>query len=1103
MSIQSLRQRAGRALMALSLGASLGLGALQLACAKNDSSYEHPAPAISSFQVSQTNSFPTDPTKRKTAESIAVGGSVWCLANFGAKDGSATVAPGNIPVTSNVPFQITNITTSTIYTLTVTSGDGQKTTATISVTVLTVPSGLVYANEDATYYVDLQIPSNGPTAIVGSAPITYSVDPALPAGLVLDANTGIITGTPQVSTPQAAYTVKAANTVGSTTRPLKITVAATPLTFGINPTAIYLGSSAILSWDASSVPGVFSAVTISANPADATLGTGPFSLSGTKNVSPIATTTYTLTATPANGGAPVIRNAGVTVGPAPVTITSFSYAPTKIFYGGSTTLSWSYTGLPDVLTLNGANALGSLSADVTPLRRQSFTLVGSNNLGGDTRTIKVPSKGLHHIAGSFSSGRGNVDGGVDALTGFSTARFYRPNAVVWDEKANDGTMVVADYSGNLVRRITPDRKVTTIAGTPGLVGNQAVQTDTTTLLTPRNMAVDPVTGDIYVGGEGYTIKRLLKLAPNGDGTYTPSLVAGFTLNTNALVIDANRMMYFVEFSASAGNFYTMDLTSASPAPTLVANLYTSGVSSATAMARDFSGGRKLLYVVCSNKVMKIDLSGASPVATLFAGTGTAGFADNASAASGLLRGPQGVSADTTGNVYIADRDNFAVRMVPASGPLAGALITIAGRTGTAGEGYASSSITLDGTANLPTSTTACLSNVYYVLAQGDGAAGSRIFVADAGAGFDNQAIRVMTVSSPSAGQLTYTLDDPSKPAGYAHAGSPRVVGYADGVGVNAKFTFGNASGANLATLPDGSLTFAADTVNNLVRVIASDGTVTTLKDATATNIAFSTPKSVAVQVNPTTKALVALFVGDTGATKKLRKFTPNGDGTFTEAVFTVSGGTYPASPNHAGLAVDSTNGLVYATDATLARVFRIDPATGVSSDFVAAPGTNPTGIAVAANGSVWVSVTGASQVKCFDASGALLLTVGTGTAGWADGSASTAQFAAPIGIATAGSIVYVANYTGSQTSPQNGIRAIDAVTGDVTTLLGAAASTTNQTLFGLKPGYLNPDNTGNNASKSLLGAVLYGPQGLSANADGDLMVSTPHSVYQVVAPANQ
>jgi hypothetical protein len=1093
----------------LTLGLVTGLAVVQTGCASNPKGYENPAPAISSFQIATTKSFQTDPTKKLNNVQVGVGGSAWCLANFGVKDGSAVVMPGNIPVTSNVPFQITNITASTTYTLTVTSGDGQKATATVSVTVLAVPSGLTYANEDASYYVDVAIPANTPS-VSGSPSITYSVSPALPAGLSLDAATGTISGTPQVASAQATYTVKATNTVGNTTRDLKISVAATPLSFTLAPLAIIPGESAILAWDASQVAGVFSALSISASPADASLGTGPFSLAGTKNVSPAVTTTYTLTATPASGGAPVTRTVGLTVGSAPVTITSYSATPSPTLYGGTSTLSWAYTGMADTLTLNGGNVLGTTSATVTPIRRQAYTLAGSNTLGGDTRTIKVAAKGLHHVAGSFSSGTGNVDGGADPVTGFSTARFYRPNAITWDEKANDGTMIVADYTNNLIRRITPDRKVTTIAGTPGVAGTQAINTDTSSLLQPRNTAVDPVTGDIYVGGENYTTKRLLKLTPNGNGTYTPSLVAGFTLNTNAFVIDASRQMYFVDFATAAGNLYTMDLTSATPAPVLVANLTSSGVVAATAMAKDFNGGRKLLYVACNttgvNKIMKIDVSGASPVVSLFAGTGAQGFADNAVATSGLLNGPSGVSVDDSGNVYIADSYNMAIRMVPVSGPLAGALITIAGKTGTATEGYASSATTWDGTTTLPTSATACLSRPFYVAVRGDGTTGTKLYVADAtGSTYTVQAIREITVTSPAPGQLTWTLDDASKPAGYAYAGGPRIVGAAiDDVGARARFNFGTAYGANLATLPDGSRTFAADTGNNLVRIIAADGTVTTLKDASAANIAFSTPKGIAVQVDPATQALVALFVADTGTTKKLRKFTPNPDGSFTEATFSVTGGTYPAAPNHAGLAVDSTSGSVYATDATALKVFKIDATTGASTDFVAATGTNPTGVAFASDGSVWVSVTGASQVKKFDATGTLVFAVGTGTAGWADGARTAAQFVSPLGITTAGTYVYVTNYTNSQSTSQNGVRAINATTGDVSTLLGYATSTTAQNLMGQKPGYLNPDNGGGtDANKSFLGAVVFVPQGLSANADGDLMVSTPYSVYQVVAPANQ
>jgi hypothetical protein len=120
-----------------------------------------------------------------------------------------------------------------------------------------------------------------------------------------------------------------------------------------------------------------------------------------------------------------------------------------------------------------------------------------------------------------------------------------------------------------------------------------------------------------------------------------------------------------------------------------------------------------------------------------------------------------------------------------------------------------------------------------------------------------------------------------------------------------------------------------------------------------------------------------------------------------------------------------------------------------------------------------------------------------------DDAYNAAQFAAPLGIAASGSFVYVTNYTNSQSNSQNGIRAIDAA-GNVTTLLGYLSGATVPNLMGLKPGLLNPETSGGNlATKSMTGAVIFVPQGLAVNADGDLMVSTPHSVYQVVAPANQ
>jgi hypothetical protein len=396
-----------------------------------------------------------------------------------------------------------------------------------------------------------------------------------------------------------------------------------------------------------------------------------------------------------------------------------------------------------------------------------------------------------------------------------------------------------------------------------------------------------------------------------------------------------------------------------------------------------------------------------------------------------------------------------------------------------------------------------------VAVRGDGTAGTKLYVADATTSLDNQAIRAITVTSPAAGSLTYTLDDPTKPAGYAYAGGPKVTGNVDGLGALAKFNIGAGSGANLATLPDGSQTFLADTGNNAVRVINASGAVTTLKDATATNFVFTAPKSVALQVNSATKALVALFVGDAPATKKIRRFTPNAGGAFTEDMtFAITGGTFPASVDAQGLAVDSTGtGTLYVTDATLARLFKVALTTGTSTDLVAATGLKPMGVALQNDTSgtfLWVAVSTANQVKKYDLSGALLLTVGTGTAGYADGTAATATLVAPTGIAVDGNgFAFVNNYTNSNTTSQNGIRAINATTGGVTTLFGYATSTTTPTFLGMKPGLLLPDLAGTTAAKSLATGVIYAPQGLTVNQDGDLLVSTPQSVYKVVAPANK
>ena len=110
----------------------------------------------------------------------------------------------------------------------VTTPNGTATSATNLTINPPSPASLTYTSNSPVYCVGTAITNNTPSN--GGGPVTaYSVSPALPAGLSLDAGTGIISGTPTAATASATYTVTASNSCGSTTKDLTILVTTTPL----------------------------------------------------------------------------------------------------------------------------------------------------------------------------------------------------------------------------------------------------------------------------------------------------------------------------------------------------------------------------------------------------------------------------------------------------------------------------------------------------------------------------------------------------------------------------------------------------------------------------------------------------------------------------------------------------------------------------------------------------------------------------------------------------------------------------------------------------------------------------------------------------------
>ena len=85
------------------------------------------------------------------------------------------------------------------------------------------PSALSYATSTAVYTKGMAITPNGPTSSGGTI-AAYSVNPSLPAGLVLNSSLGIVSGTPTAITATGSYIVTAINSAGNTTATLSITV---------------------------------------------------------------------------------------------------------------------------------------------------------------------------------------------------------------------------------------------------------------------------------------------------------------------------------------------------------------------------------------------------------------------------------------------------------------------------------------------------------------------------------------------------------------------------------------------------------------------------------------------------------------------------------------------------------------------------------------------------------------------------------------------------------------------------------------------------------------------------------------------------------------
>ena len=262
----------------------------------------------------------------------------------------------------------------------------------------------------------------------------------------------------------------------------------------------------------------------------------------------------------------------------------------------------------------------------------------------------------------------------------ATASFSLPGDLEW---AADGSLLVADRGNQVVRRIGPNRLVTTATGDIAQQDRPAG---------PIALALDPSTSSPLM--LDLLQARVYRLAPELNrieviaGSGPGDAIGDGSPATDASLLSPTDIAVGPDGSVYVSDEIDNKVRRIGPdgiITTFAGNgLLGAAVDGASARSQPVPVPRPLtfdaegnLYVGTSAQIRKITPDG---LMTRFAGTNAAGFAgDGGPATQAVLNFPQGMAFDTNGNLFIADTSNHRVRRVTKDGRIS----TVAG-TGVAG-----------------------------------------------------------------------------------------------------------------------------------------------------------------------------------------------------------------------------------------------------------------------------------------------------------------------------------------------------------------------------------------------------------------------------------
>lgn len=264
------------------------------------------------------------------------------------------------------------------------------------------------------------------------------------------------------------------------------------------------------------------------------------------------------------------------------------------------------------------------------------------------------------------------------------ARFRTPYGVATDAAGN---LYVSDHFNHAIRKISVDGVVTTLAGQPGTAGFANGTGAEARFNRPCQIALDR-TGNVYVADFGNN--RVRHITPAGVVT----TFAGGGTNATTTGPAANALFgnpTGVAFDAE-GNLYVSDwiacnvrkISTAGIISLLAGGIGAPGAVDGLGGAARFQGPESItvdpagnVYVAdfFNHTIRKVSPAGA--VTTLAGLAGSAGLADGAGR-DARFSNPRGIAVDAAGNVFVADSTRAAVRKISP----AGVVTTLNGGSGT-------------------------------------------------------------------------------------------------------------------------------------------------------------------------------------------------------------------------------------------------------------------------------------------------------------------------------------------------------------------------------------------------------------------------------------